>query len=132
MARSPWRNIRTQVVEGVHVTEVAGGVLFRQLHRFELFKHGLLLELVFALVGVVGEVPDIGDVLNVPHAVTPAAQPADKHIEADVALPVTQMAVAVDGWTADVNTHEGRVQGFEILFRPGDGVVQFHCAPIPS
>ncbi len=95
--------------ESVHVGEVAGGEQLGDGHRVQAAAAGLGDDLVLALVGVVGQVADVGDVLHVGHFVAAVAQPADHQVEAEVALGVADVGVAVDGRAADVHADLRRV-----------------------
>ena len=80
---------------------------------------------VAVLVRVVGEVPDVGDVLNVVDLVAAEPEPADDRVEADVALRVAEVAVAVDGRATDVNSHVRRIERLKFLALARQAVVYF-------
>ena len=66
---------------------------------------------------------DIGDVLDVVDVVAAEAQPAHDGVEADVALGVSEVAVAVDGWSTDVHADLGGGEGGELYQFAAERVV---------
>ena len=82
---------------------VAGQVVLHHFHRFELFEACLLRNLVLAVVGIMFEVTYVGDVADVAHLVAEVTEIAEKYVEGDCRTCVTEMAVAVDGRTADIH-----------------------------
>ena len=114
---------RGKNTEGLHGLVVPAEVVLHHLHRFELLEARLLGDLVFALVGIVLEVSHVGDIADVAHLVAQMGEVADEDVEGDGGTGMTQMRVAVDGRTAYVQTHIGRVQGLEELLAAAHGVI---------
>ena len=123
-------------VEHVHVGEVAARVAFGQFHRMYAVEARLPHELVFAFIRVIGQMADIGDVLHIAHFVADVAQIAHCDIEADVTLGMADVRQAIDGRTADVDSHMVAMQGDEIFFLPCERVIDLqshrHSVPINS
>jgi hypothetical protein len=77
----------------------------------------------FVLFRVLGEMAHIGDVLHVTHLVPQVPQVPNYHVEADVALPVAEMAMAVHRRAAYIHAHMTLVEGFEDFLLPAKSVV---------
>ena len=84
-------------------------VMLNDLHRFQLFEPGLLCDLVLAFVGVMLQMPHVGDVSDIPHLQTKMSEVSEKSVESDCRSSVSQMGVAVDGRTADIDPGVARM-----------------------
>ena len=104
-----------------HVVE-ADGVLLGDLHRLELLEARALRHAVLA---VVEEVANIGDVADVAHAIAEVQQGAVDDIKADEGAAVPDVRRGVDGGTADVHADEAGVKRLEIDLLAAQGVVNF-------
>ena len=98
-------------------------VVVRHLHRFELFEPRLLRDLVLAVVGVVFQMPHVGDVAHVAHLVAERLQITEQQVEGHGRTRVPQMRIAVDRRPADVHAHTGRSQRHELLLAAGKRIV---------
>ncbi len=107
VSRGVGLDARGKHVERLHGMMVAVGVVLRYLHWLQLLESRLLLNLVIALVGVVLEVSDIGDVTHIAHLVSEMLQIAEEDIERDGGTGVSKMRVAVNRWSADVHSDVG-------------------------
>ena len=116
MARSAGFDTRRKHVQGAHRVVVTAGIILRDLHRLELLETGFLGDLVLALVGIVLEVADVGDVAHVAHLIARRFQIAKQQVERNGRTRMSQMRIAVNGGTADVQTDERRLERFEALF----------------
>ena len=67
MSAGMWLNRRWQDIQECHVAVVAVGEVLHHLHRLELLKAGFLSNLIFALVGIVLQVANIGDIAHIAH-----------------------------------------------------------------
>ena len=123
VAAGPRADIGTNAVELVHVLEIAARVILGQLHRVLSLLPGRLGDLVLALVRIVGQMADVGDVLHVGDAVPEIAQVPHEHIETDVALGVAQMGVPVYGRPANVHPHPPLLQRLEFILPSRQAVV---------
>ena len=65
MSRSMRLDGRSQHIKLVHALMVAVGVILGYFHRLEVFKTRFLDDFVFAFVGVVVQMPHVGDVAHV-------------------------------------------------------------------
>ena len=100
------------------------GVALDHLHGFEVLETGLLADFVLAVIGIAGEVAYIGDVPHVPDLVSEVDQVAVDHIEGEEGPYVAEVHVAVDGGSADVHPHVGRVVRLETLFFARERIAQ--------
>jgi len=88
-----------------------------------LLEASLLGYLVFALVGIVLEVPHIGDVAHVAYLVAQVLQVAEEDVKSDGGTGVAQMGIAIYGGTAHVHAHMILVQGLEELLAACERIV---------
>ena len=95
-------------------------VELHDLHRLELLEACFLRYLIFAFIGIVLEVPHIGDVTHIAHLVTKVLQVTIEDIESDGRSSMPQMGVAIDRWPADIHAHMPFVQGSEGLFETSE------------
>jgi len=125
MSAGAGADVGSQAVEAVHIFEVTAGVEFGQGHRMFFFFFCSQIQFVFALVGVVSKMADVGDVLDVSNRIAEVSQVSDEDVETDVAFGVSEVSVAIDGGSADVDTDGAFVERFELFFSSGQAVVQF-------
>ena len=123
MSRGPRGDVGALHAEPVHIAKIDVGVLFGDLHRFQLFDLGLFLQLVLALVGVVGQVADVGNVLDIPHVVSQIPEIADNHVEGDIAFGVPQVGIPIYRRPAYVYAYESLFYGGERFLVTGKRVV---------
>ena len=116
-----------QYVERLHRLMVAVGVILCDLHRLQLLQSCLLLDLVIPLVGIVLQVSHIRDVTHIAHLVSQMLQVTEENIKGDGWARMTQMGVAIYGWTAHIHSHIGRMQGFKTLLLSVKGIVNQQC-----
>ncbi len=100
--------VRAQVIERVHVLEVPGGVLFRELFHRDSEAVGVVDDIVL----------DVGDVFHVPDFIAAELQVPPHDIEEDIAQGVPDMRVAVGVDAADVH-RDHIAERFEFFFLPG-------------
>ena len=81
VATRPWRNGGPDHIEGIHVLEVAAHVGLDDLHGLQAIRRSTPEDLVLAFVGIIGQVPDIGDVLNVANLVPEVAEIPHNRVE---------------------------------------------------
>ena len=123
VARGARGNVGTLHIQRVHIAEKLPGVGLGDLHRLFALQARLLEELVFAGVGIVGEVTHIRDVLHIAHRVAEMAQIALDHVEGDITFRVTEVRRAVHGGSAHVHPHKTGGEGLEDFFFAGERVV---------
>ena len=120
-----------QHAQRLHGGMVAIGIVLRHFHGLELLEARLLGNLVLALVGIVLEVPHVGDVAHIAHLVAQLLQMAEKHVEGDGGTRVTQVRIAIDGGAAHIHAHMGRRQRHKQLLAPRERVIEVkwcHCS----
>lgn len=105
VSRSVWLNARGQHVERLHGFVVTVEVMLHHLHRFQLFEPRFLGYLVFAFIGVVLQVPHVGDVSHVANFISQMCEVAEKHVERDRGAGMSQMGVSVHCRSAYIHAH---------------------------
>ena len=113
----------TQHVQLVHALVIAVGVVLRHFHWLEVFQTGFLCNLVFAFLGIVLEVPHIGDVAHITDFIAKVRQVTEHQVESDGRTGMTQMGIAINGRAANVHAHMRGVQRFERLLATRQRVV---------
>ena len=129
-----WLDAGRQHAQQVHGLVVAAGVVLCHFHRLELLKPCFLGNFVLAFVGIVFQVPHIGDVAHIAHFVTQVLKVAEEHIEGDGRAGVAQVGVAIDGGSAHVHAHVRLVERHKLFFAPCEGVIDVkrmvHCVAV--
>jgi hypothetical protein len=101
------------------------------LPRIAPFPLRLRLDLVLALVGVVEQVPHVGDVHHLAHLEALDLEPAPQRVGEDVRAEVADVRPPVDGRSAVVHAHHARLEGLEGLLATGQGVVDDEAHAVP-
>ena len=73
MRLNTWR----QNIQCMHSIVITIGVLLCNLHRFELLKPCLLLNLIIPLIGIMLQVPHVSDVTNITNLIPDMLQIAE-------------------------------------------------------
>ena len=123
MARGMRFNRWRKHVECLHCRMITVGIVLRNLHRLQLFQPCFLLNLVISLVGVVFQVANVGDIAHVAHLVAQVFQVAEHYIKGDCGPRMPQMWVTIDGRSADIHAHIGRMQRLEQLLTACECIV---------
>ncbi len=132
MAAGPRADVRPNAVQFVHVLEVAASIRFGQRHRMHFLSFCRLADFVFALIRIVGQMADVGDVLYIGNTVSEIAKISNQHIEADVTFRVPQMSVPVNGRPADIYSDFAFLQRLELLFLSRQAVIKLQSHLNPS
>ena len=122
MPRGQGFDRRPQHPHLVHELVVAVGIMLRHFHRFELLQAGFLGYLVFPLVGIVFQMPHIGDIAHVTNLVAQMLQVAEYDIERNRRTGMAQMRITVNRRSADIHPDQGRMQRFKGFLFPCQGV----------
>ena len=109
---------------------IAQSVGLHDLHRFELLQPGLAGYLVLSLVGIMLQMPHVGDVAHIAHLVAEMAQQFEQHVVGDSRSRVSQMGVAVDGGAADIHAHMAGMHGHEEFLAVRKGIGQSEISHI--
>ena len=102
-------------IQRIHCLMVAVRVILSHFHWFQLFESCLLSNLVLALIRIVFQVSHIGDVAHIAHLVTEVLKIAENDVEGDGRTRMTQVGIAINGWTTNVHAHERSMKRFEWL-----------------
>ena len=94
---------------------VAVGVILGNLHRLQLLQTSLLGNLVLTFVGIMLQMPHVGDVTDITDLITQMFQIAKHEVEGDGRTGMSQMGITIDGWPADIHTHIRCMKGFKTL-----------------
>src|SRR5690606_17723583 len=103
-------------IELSHDLVKALGVLVHDFHGLEFFQARAFRNLILALVGVVLEVTDVGNVSDVANLVSEEAKVAGNHVKGEKCSDVSQVDVVIDGWSADIDSYVSRGDGLEGFF----------------
>src|SRR5579859_3634013 len=123
--RRPRVDIDRQDVDRCLVFEPRPGVELGNLGGGLALHFGRELHAILALVeGVVAEVADIGDVLDVPDPIAEVDQGAAQDVREEEAAQVADMRVAVDGRATGVDAHEAGNVRLERLDAAAQRVVE--------
>ena len=116
---------RRQNVQRAHRIVVAVSVILRYLHGLKLLETGLLLYFVVAFVGIVLKMAYVSDVPDVANLVSNVLKVAEKDVESDCRTGVSEVRVAVNGWSADIHSHVGRIDRLEEFLLPVKRIVNY-------
>ena len=101
---------------------VAEGIGLDDLHRLQLLQAGLLCYLVFAFVGIVLQMPDVGDVAHISDFVAEMAEEPDEHVVGHAGTGMAEVGVTVNGRSADVYAHVSRIHRNEEFLAAAKGI----------
>ena len=107
---------RRQHVQQLHVAVVAVGVVLHHLHRLQLLQACFLGYLVLPLVGIVLQVPHIGDVTHIAHLVAEVLQVPIQQVESDGRAGMPQVRIPIHRRSAHIHPHMPLMQRTKILF----------------
>jgi len=113
-------------VELLAVGEERVGVELGDLHDGLVLAAGALEHLVLALIGIRGQMADVGDVHDALDRIPGVTQILFQHILHDIAAEVADMGKMIDRGAAGVHFDQLRVVGDEFFFFMGRRVVQVH------
>ena len=102
------------------------GVELRDLHDRLVFALRALEHLVFALVGVRGQMADVGDVHDALDGIAQPAQILFKNILHDVRAQVPDMRIVIHGRPAGVHFDDVRMVGNKQLLLAACGIIEIH------
>ena len=119
-------DVRALDVELAAVVKERVGVELRDLHDGLMLAFGALEHLVLALVGVGGQMPDVGDVHHAVDVIARKAQVLFQHVLHDVGAEVADVCKVVHRRTAGIHLHMSGRMGLEFFFLMGGRVVKIH------
>jgi len=129
------QNLGIEAAQSPAVLDPLFRVLGRNIGRLATGPGGGLLHLVFARIGIVGEVTDVGDVDDVGHAIVGLEQGALENVGEEIRAQVPQVLGRIHRGAAAVDPHVARLDGLEALFAAASCVVEDDSAqrsPLPS
>ena len=95
---------------------IAVEIVLHYFHRLKLLDAGFLGNLVFAVVGVVFEVPDVGDVTDITHLVAEMLQVALDDVKGYGRTGMSEVSVAIDRRPAHIHSDRTFMERFECFF----------------
>ena len=119
-------NVRPLDVELAAVVKEGIGIELGDLHDGLVLAAGALEHLVLALIGIGGQMADVGDVHDALDRIPGVTQILFQHILHDIAAEVADMGKMIDRGAAGVHFDQFRVVGDEFFFFMGCRVVQVH------
>ena len=119
-------NIRPLDVELAAVVKEGIGIELGDLHDGLVLAAGALEHLVLSLIGIRGQMADVGDVHDALDRIPGVTQILFQHILHDIAAEVADMGKMIDRGAAGVHFDQLRVVGDEFFFFMGRRVVQVH------
>ena len=114
---------RREHVERCHGVVVAVRVVLRHLHRLELLHTRFLRDFILSLVGIMFQMPHVGDVPDIAHLITEVLEITENDVERDGRTCMPQMGVAIHRRSAHIHPHKRGVQRFKQLFRTCQRVI---------
>lgn len=92
------------------------------LHRLKLLEPCLLCYLVLALVSVVLQMADVGDIPHIAHLVAEMPQKLLQDIIRNSRTCMPEMGVAIYGRSADIHSDTAFIYRYELFFLSGKGI----------
>ena len=114
-----WR----QHTQRLHGLVIAVGVILCHLHRLQLLQSCFLGYLVIALIGIVLQVPHVGNVSHVAHLIAYVLQIPEQDVESDGRTGMTQMGVSINGGTTYIHAHIGSMKRLKRLLAAAERIV---------
>ncbi len=111
-------------VKGLQIRKKITGDHLHQLPGVHFLAPRLGFELVLAFVGIVDQMPHVGDVHHLDHPETPLFENPPQQIGKEKSPVVPDVGPLIDGRTAVVHFDHTRFQRLEILHAAGEGVVE--------
>ena len=106
---------RWQYVELLHIFVVTIDVILHNLHGFELLNPCFFAHFILAFVGIIFQMPDIGNIAHIAHFVANVLQVAEYQVEGDGRPRMTQMGIAIHRRAANVKPDVRRMNGFKFF-----------------
>ena len=114
---------RRKDIQGLHRLMIAVGIILCHLHRLQLLQTGLLLNLVVALIGIMLEMPDIGDITDIAYLIAQMGEVTEEDIEGDGGTSMAQMGITIYSRTADIHTYMRGMERTKQLFPTRERVI---------
>ncbi len=104
-----WR----QHIERSHRFMEPIGIILGHLHGFQLLQPCFLGYFVLAFVGIMLQMPHIGNISHIAHLVAQIAQITEEQVKRYGRTCMTQMGIAINRWAAYIHAHTPFMQGLE-------------------
>ncbi len=103
VCRSPWRDVGSQVIEGIHVFKITLRVYLDEFCRFYPLPLCTFEYLIFASICIIGQVSDIGDVLHVTNLITQVSEVTDDYVKTHITLGMPNVWMVIDRRAAHIH-----------------------------
>src|SRR3989304_5461625 len=103
VCRSPWRDVGSQVIEGIHVFKITLRVYLDKFCRFYPLPLCTFEYLIFAGICIIGQVSDIGDVLHVTNLITQVSEVTDDYVKTHITLGMPNVWMVIDRRAAHIH-----------------------------
>ena len=131
MSCGMWLDAWRQHVQSLHGLMVAVGIILRNLHGLKLFQSSFLGNFVLALIGIMFKMPHISNVSHIAHLVAQMLEITEKNVKGDGRTGVSQMGVAIYGWSTHIHAYIRRMNRLKRLFPTRQRIINdqflFHC-----
>jgi len=95
-------------------------IVLDYLHGLELFETRLFGDFILSVVGVMLQMAYIGDIAHIAYLVAEMLEVTVYNVKGYGGTGVSEMAVAIDRWSAYIHTHPLRVDRSELLLGAGE------------
>ena len=110
-------------IEGFHRLMVAVHVELHHFHRLQLFQAGLFSHFVFAVVGIMFQVADIGYVAYIAYFISYMGKITEQEVECNRRTGMSQMRIAVNRRSTDIHAYVGFMQRNKLFLLSCERVV---------
>ena len=123
MSRSMRFDGRRKHIELCHSRIKTVGVELRHFHGFELIQSSFFRNFVLTLVGIMFQMPHIGDVADIAHGISQVFEVTEEEVEGNGRTRVSEVCITINGGSTYVHANAALVNGFEDFFCAREGVV---------
>ena len=123
VSRSMRFNRRRKHIELCHCRVETIGVELRHFHGFELIQSSFFRNFVLPLVGIVFQMPHIGDVAHIAYGISQVFEVTEEEVEGNSRTRVSEVCITINGGSTHIHANAAFVNGFEEFFGAREGVV---------
>src|SRR5450759_264147 len=88
-----------------------------------MFKTRFLFNLIFTFVSVVFKVSDISNIADTANFVLQICQISEQQVESNSRAGMSEMGIAINGWTTNIETNKWRMKWLKEFFFSGKAVI---------
>ena len=101
-----WLYIRSNTIELPQYFVKIIRIIFYNLHRLKLFKPCLFRNLIFTIIGIIFQMPYIGDIPYITHFVSQKPEVPGDNIKCEEGSDITEVNKVVNGRSADIHAYK--------------------------